>query len=74
MSNTKLFKKLESDFPQIPKEEIKKMVDVIAESMKNALVEGENIEIRGFGSMKISRSKRGNSVIFKDFNKKPIDE
>jgi len=41
----------------ITRNEAERVVDIFFESIKNALIEDERVEIRGFGSFKVNRYK-----------------
>lgn len=49
MSRTKLIKQLKEKNPQLTQSDIKKIINIISESISNALKKGNNVEIRGLG-------------------------
>ncbi|MCR5813002.1 MAG: integration host factor subunit beta [Desulfovibrio sp.] len=52
MNRTELIKKLADD-AQIPPDEASQVLDVFVQAIKNSLLDGKRVEIRGFGSFKI---------------------
>jgi len=49
LSRTKLIKQLKEKNPQLTQSDIKKIINIISESISNALKKGNNVEIRGLG-------------------------
>ncbi len=49
MSRKKLIKQLKEKNPKLNNSELEKVINVFSESILNALKNGNNIEIRGFG-------------------------
>jgi integration host factor subunit beta len=50
MIKSELIENLAADMTHLPEKRIMKSVSLILEEMSNALINGERIEIRGFGS------------------------
>ena len=57
MVKSELLQKLCNLHPGILRRDIEKMIDIIFSEITKALRDGENIEIRGFGTYKIKRRK-----------------
>ena len=57
MVRSELESKLAEQNPNILRKDIEKIVNVILIAISEALVKGENIEIRGFGSYKVKIRK-----------------
>ena len=53
MTKSELIQKLADQTPSIPRKDMELVVNVIFDSMRDALVAGERIEIRGFGSFQV---------------------
>lgn len=53
MTKSKLVKAVSERVPNITKKDIKVIVDVVFESMVDALKRDEKVEVRGFGSFKV---------------------
>ncbi|MCL2022369.1 MAG: integration host factor subunit beta [Betaproteobacteria bacterium] len=54
MTRSKLIVRLSERFPQLGAKDAEKAVDVILDTMTNALLKGWRIEIRGFGSFSLN--------------------
>ena len=52
-----LIVKLQSQYPKVLNTDIEKMVDVIFKYLSNQLALGHNVEIRGFGMLKVKTTK-----------------
>ncbi|MFC1890674.1 HU family DNA-binding protein [Thermodesulfobacteriota bacterium] len=57
MTREELIRTVERTHPQLGREEASIVVQTLFSSMKEALVHGEKVEIRGFGSFKIHMHK-----------------
>ena len=55
MTKSELIQKLADQTPSIPRKDMELVVNVIFDSMRDALVAGERIEIRGFGSFSVKQ-------------------
>ncbi len=55
MTKSELIERLIQRMPNLQKKDSEMIVNLIFDSMKEALMRGEKIEIRGFGSFKIKR-------------------
>ena len=57
MSRQELLKKLKEKNPNLNKIELESILDAFNESIKKALIEGRNVELRGFGTFFIKEIK-----------------
>ena len=57
MSRQELIKKLKEKNPNLNKTEIENILDTFNESIKKALIEGKNVELRGFGTFSVKKIK-----------------
>ena len=57
MSRQELIKKLKEKNPNLNKTEIENILDTFNESIKKALIEGKNVELRGFGTFFVKKIK-----------------
>ena len=57
MSRQELIKKLKEKNPNLNKIEIENILDTFNESIKKALIDGRNVELRGFGTFFIKKIK-----------------
>ncbi len=57
MSRQKLIKKLKEKNPTLNKIDIENILDIFSDSIKNALIKGRNVELRGFGTFFVKRIK-----------------
>ena len=57
MTKAELISRLTDEIPSLTKRQVEVVVNIIFDSMRNALTRGDKIEIRGFGSFKL-RSRR----------------
>ena len=57
MSRQELIKKLKEKNPNLSKIELENILDTFNESIKKALIEGKNVELRGFGTFFIKKIK-----------------
>ena len=57
MSLQELIKKLKEKNPNLSKSEIENILDNFNESIKKALIEGKNVELRGFGTFFVKKIK-----------------
>ena len=57
MVRSELLQKLCNDYPNFLRKDIEKILEIIFFEISEALCRGENIEIRGFGSYKITKRK-----------------
>ena len=57
MSRQTLVKKLKEKNPNLNKIEIETILNTFNESIKKALVEGKNVEMRGFGTFFVKKIK-----------------
>ena len=57
MSLQELIKKLKEKNPNLSKNEIENILDNFNESIKKALIEGKNVELRGFGTFFVKKIK-----------------
>ena len=46
---SKLLKKLADSYPNFPKKDLQKFIDIIFKEIKSTLKRGERVELRGFG-------------------------
>ncbi len=46
---SKLLKKLTDSYPNFPKKDLQKFIDIIFKEIKSTLKRGERVELRGFG-------------------------
>jgi nucleoid DNA-binding protein len=49
LSRQKLIKQLQEKNPKFNKSELSNVLDIVSDSISNALINGNSIEIRGFG-------------------------
>ena len=57
MVKSELLQKLCHQHPQLLRKDVKKILEIIFFGISDALSKGNNVEIRGFGSFKIKKSK-----------------
>ena len=57
MSRQELIKKLKEKNPNLNKTEIENILDTFNESIKKALIEGKNVELRDFGTFFVKKIK-----------------
>tara|TARA_B100000242_G_scaffold293292_1_gene270956 strand:+ start:1821 stop:2102 length:282 start_codon:yes stop_codon:yes gene_type:complete len=57
LSRQELIKKLKEKNPNLNKTEIENILDTFNESIKKALIEGKNVELRGFGTFFVKKIK-----------------
>ena len=57
MVRSELLQKLCDQHPNLLRKDIEKILEIIFLEITNALYEGENVEIRGFGTYKIIKRK-----------------
>tara|TARA_Y100001935_G_C17091670_1_gene401475 strand:+ start:181 stop:462 length:282 start_codon:yes stop_codon:yes gene_type:complete len=57
LSRQKLIKKLKEKNPTLNKIDIENILDIFSDSIKNALIKGRNVELRGFGTFFVKRIK-----------------
>ena len=57
MVRSKLLQRLCDLYPDILRKDMEKIIEIIFQKVSEALNEGKNIEIRGFGSYKIIKRK-----------------
>ena len=57
MSRQELLKKLKEKNPNLNKIELESILDAFNESIKKALIEGKNVELRGFGTFFVKKIK-----------------
>ena len=57
MSRQELIKKLKEKNPNLSKIELENILDTFNESIKKALIEGKNVELRGFGTFFVKEIK-----------------
>ena len=57
MSRPHLIKKLKEKNPKINRSELEIVIDTFCDTIVKALVEGRNVEIRGFGSFLVKKIK-----------------
>ena len=57
MVRSKLLQRLCDLYPNILRKDMEKIIEIIFQKVSEALNEGKNIEIRGFGSYKIIKRK-----------------
>lgn len=55
MTKSELIERLIQRIPNLPKRDGEMIVNLIFDSMKEALIRGEKIEIRGFGSFRVKK-------------------
>lgn len=55
MTKSDLVKKVAAELKDVTKGDVKIVIDTIFSSMSKALVSGDKIEIRGFGSFKVKK-------------------
>ena len=54
---SKLLKQLLNNYPNFPKKNLEKFIDIILEEIKQALKRGDNVELRGFGVFSTNNQK-----------------
>tara|TARA_B100000941_G_C28428782_1_gene513023 strand:- start:87 stop:368 length:282 start_codon:yes stop_codon:yes gene_type:complete len=57
LSRQELLKKFKEKNPKLNKIEIENILDTFNDSIKKALIEGRNVELRGFGTFFIKKIK-----------------
>ena len=57
MSRPLLIKQLKEKNPQLNQLELENILDIFSDGIKKALLDGKNVEIRGFGTFFIKRIK-----------------
>ena len=57
MSRPEIIKLLKKNNPKLDQSEIESIIDIFTECIRNALIEQQNVEIRGFGTFFIKRIK-----------------
>ena len=57
MVRSELLQKLCDHHSNLPRKDVKKILEIIFFEIEDALYRGENVEIRGFGTYKIVRRK-----------------
>jgi len=57
LSRQELLKKLKEKNPNLNKIELESILDAFNESIKKALIEGRNVELRGFGTFFVKKIK-----------------
>ena len=55
MTKTELIDKIHSKSENLTKRQTEQIVDALLESIKDALAEGDKVEIRGFGNFRIRK-------------------
>ena len=55
MTKTELIDKIHSKSENLTKRQTEQVVDALLESIKDALAEGDKVEIRGFGNFRIRK-------------------
>jgi len=73
LSRNELIKKLKEKNPQLEKLQLESIIDIFSESITNALVKGNSVEIRDFGRLYLkkikenfnSRNPKNNQLIYK---------
>ena len=63
MSRQELLKKLKEKNPNLNKIELENILDAFNESIKKALIEGRNVELRGFGTFFIKKKLKRNFLL-----------
>jgi len=54
---SQILEQLKKNYPKFPKKNLEKALDLVFDEIINGLSKGNNVEIRGFGSFKIKKSK-----------------
>ena len=54
---SKLLKQLQKSYPNFPKKDLEKFIDIILDEIKQALKRGERVELRGFGIFSTNTQK-----------------
>ena len=62
MSKIKLIKKLKEKNPQLNHSELENVLSIFSDSIKEALITGKEVEIRNFGSFRISKLKANSNL------------
>ena len=57
MSRPSLIKHLKEKNPNLNQSDLEDIIDIFCESIEKALLDGKNVEIRGFGTFFIKRIK-----------------
>ena len=57
MSRQKLIERLKKKNPKLNQSDLDKLLDIFLSSIENALKEGRNVELRGFGTFFIKKIK-----------------
>ena len=54
---SKLLKLLSNNYPNFPRKDLNKFIDIILNEIKRALRRGERVELRGFGVFSTNKQK-----------------
>jgi integration host factor subunit beta len=54
---SQILEQLKKNYPKFPKKNLEKALDLVFDEIISGLSKGNNVEIRGFGSFKIKKSK-----------------
>ena len=57
IAKSKFLKQISNNYPNFPKKDLKKLVDIFLDEIKYALKRGERVELRGFGIWSIHIQK-----------------
>ena len=58
MSRPRLIKKLKKKNPQLSQSDLEEILDIFSNGIEKALLDGKKIELRGFGSFFVKKSKK----------------
>ena len=54
---SQILEQLKKNYPKFPKKDLEKALDLVFDEIINGISKNNNVEIRGFGSFKIKKSK-----------------
>ena len=74
---SQILEQLKKNYPKFPKKDLEKALDLLFDEIINSISKNNNVEIRGFGSLKkkinkakFVRNPKTNEKIFKEETKK----
>ena len=62
MARLVLIKELKKRYPKLIQSDFENIIDIFCKSLEYAFTEGKNVELRGFGSFRISKIKEKHSA------------
>ncbi len=57
MSRPDIIKKLKEKNPELSKSDLESVIDIFSQSIETALIDNQNIELRGFGTFFVKKMK-----------------